>query len=260
MLLGFRTAGFGDREIQEALGTIHDAGYECVELCLEHRSLRPETLKDDDALRIRDLLGEMGLAAASVSYHGDNDPLDLKVRNTFRAIEIASLFPPRILVMNCEKASRELTREEQFKTVIRRLEELCHRAADKGVTLALEPEPGLVINDSQDMLRIIEEVDSDALRVNLDIGHAYITDRSLADSIRSLGPYLVHLHIEDIKDKEHKHLVPGEGDINFVEAFTALKEARYDGPCVVDLFRIQDDPAGFAKRSLEALRKFLEPR
>ncbi|MBI2914675.1 MAG: sugar phosphate isomerase/epimerase [Firmicutes bacterium] len=255
MKLGFRTAGFENCEILSALRAIREAGYDCAEICLEHRDLRPETLEDTGALAVRDALAGMDLESASVSYHGDNDPLELRVQNTFRATEIASLFPSGILIINCERASTEIESGTQFRTVLKRMTEFGTYASDLGVVLAVEAEPGLVISDSADVQRLVQEADCPALKVNLDIGHAYITDTSVQDSIRALGPHLVHLHIEDIKNKEHNHLVPGEGDIDFIGVFAALKEVAYDGPCVVDLFRIQENPRGFAVRSFEAMRR-----
>ena len=51
--------------------------------------------------------------------------------------------------------------------------------------------------------------------MNLDVGHAAVTDPDPAATIRELGSAIVHLHLEDIRERVHRHLFFGEGDIDF---------------------------------------------
>jgi sugar phosphate isomerase/epimerase len=126
-------------------------------------------------------------------------------------------------------------------------------AEDQAVTLAMEAEPKFVCESTDDAIRLAEETGSPRMAANLDIGHAHITDASIADSIKKLGRLLVHTHIEDIKDKGHKHLPPGEGDIAFDAVARALVDAGYDGYLVADLFA--SDPEVAARPACEVLRQ-----
>ena len=102
---------------------------------------------------------------------------------------------------------------------------------------------------------MIEAVGSPALKINLDVGHAAITDDNVADSIRQLGPAIAHLHLEDIAGRVHKHLPFGEGEIDFGALKEALAEIDYQGPYVVDLFGRDLEPRQVAADALAGLRR-----
>ena len=106
------------------------------------------------------------------------------------------------------------------------------------------------------VLAMLAGVGSSALKVNLDLGHAQVTDDDPIMSIRQLGSNIVHLHLEDIKDRVHKHLLFGQGDIDFVGVRQALVDIGYQGPYVVDLFGLSD-PVTTATEALASLRRVL---
>ena len=93
------------------------------------------------------------------------------------------------------------------------------------------------------------------MKVNFDLGHAQVTDDDPATSIRALGSAIVHLHLEDIKDRVHRHLLLGDGDIDFAAVRAALAGINYAGPYVADLFG-QVDSVDYATRTLDALRRY----
>jgi sugar phosphate isomerase/epimerase len=157
-----------------------------------------------------------------------------------------------ILILNAEKSTDQA---RQWGEHVEHLGKLCPLAAAANVTLAIEPEPLLVIGSSQDALAMIEAVGSPALKVNLDVGHAQITDDDVADSIRQLGSEIVHLHLEDIAGRVHRHLPFGAGDIDFGAIGQALDEVGYVGPYVVDLFGQDMDPIQVATDALTAMRR-----
>lgn len=258
MKFGFRTAGFNSWNIKLALLKLSQLGYNGVELCLEHPQLNLKNLNDKTIRSLKDYLDKLGLEVASVSYHGDIDPLPMKIANTIKAIKIAGFFPPKLLIFNCEKVIPN-RKQKQFKELVNRINKLLKVAKDYAVTLAIEPEPGLIISNTNEALLLLKEINSPYLAVNLDIGHSYISDESIVKAIRSLKDHIAHVHLEDIKNKIHKHLMPGEGEIDFKEVFSAFQEISYKGYFVVDLFNIKKDPLILADKSLEKLREISIP-
>ena len=254
MKFGFRTSGFTDWKIEDILKELSGIGFDGVELCLESNDMRPESFTQAWADEIKKLMDEIGLEVASVSYHGDAEPAEQRRANTFKAVEIADWLGTDVLIINSERI-REGEKEKQFQELAGRLKKLAASAERSGVNVAMEPEPLLVVSDTDDMVRMMDTVASPNLKVNLDIGHAYITDPHLPDSIKRLGDAIVHAHIEDIKDKIHNHLELGQGDVDFSAMHQAFTEIDYQGYYVVDLFRLGDDPSGVAARTLAALRE-----
>jgi hydroxypyruvate isomerase len=254
MKFGFRTGGFRNWKIEDILKEFARIGFDGVELCLESPDMRPENFTKTRANEIKHLMKDLGLEIASISYHGDVEPIEQRRLNTFKAIEITNWLGADVLIINGERI-KEDEKEKQWDDFVKRLKDLTASAEKHGVYIAIEPEPLLLVSDTEEMIRMIKAVNSPNLKVNLDIGHAYITDHSLTDSIKKLGKSIVHAHIEDIKDKVHNHLELGEGDIDFAATHKTFKEIGYSGYYVVDLFRLGDDPSRVANRTLKALRE-----
>jgi len=228
-------------------------GYDAVEICLEGSQVLTTGPGPEMLSNVRTWLNDTGLQIASVSYHGDADPLKHRIENTFTAIEIARQLPASIVVMNSERKIPG-QEEKQFSDLISRCQDFAAAAEQAGVFLALEPEPGTVIHGTAEMLRLLEAVNSPRLKVNLDIGHAYITDPDLATSIRQLGDAIVHTHIEDIADKVHKHLLPGTGEMDLPKVMRTFLETGYDGYFVFDLFGLGTRYEQYARQAYEYMQ------
>jgi sugar phosphate isomerase/epimerase len=252
--IGFRTAGFHEWRVDEAVAALGRLGYDGVEICLEHPDCRPESLTTVSAKALAQRCGDAGLEVASVSYHADTEPQDLRRDNAVRALELVPAFGTEVLILNGRRTTPEV-KAEALADLERLLGVLLPRAAALGARVALEPEPGLSVGDSADMLRLVERVGSPQLGANLDVGHAFLTDADVTASIRELGASIFHTHLEGMPAGEHRHLLPGEGDLDLTAVCRALRETGYRGYLTVDLFAIADDPLGWAERSLAAMRR-----
>jgi len=202
------------------------------------------------------MVADSGLEVASVSYHGDGEPPAERFANQKRAVQIASWLETNVLILNASAAMAG-QEQEQWGRLRAELGELLPLARDLGVYLALEPEPGHFLHSSADMQRLLTEIADHNLKVNLDVGHAFLTDPDVTASICALGRDIVHTHIEGMPAGTHKHLVPGEGDLDLVAVHQALAGIGFPGYYTVDLFNIADDPGHYARRSSEALRAIM---
>jgi sugar phosphate isomerase/epimerase len=252
---GFRTGIFKGQTAEQAAAELARIGYDCLELCLEAPDVRPERLDAARCGELRRAFDDLGIGLASASYHADREPPAQRLTNQERAIQAARWLGADILVINPEKT---VDRDRQWDEHVAHLRKLCQRADESGVTLAMEPEPLLVVGSSQDMIDMLQAVGSPRLKVNLDIGHAQVTDDDPAASIRQLGSAIVHLHLEDITGRVHRHLPLGEGDINFAAIRQALSDIGYAGPYVADLFGMDEAPRDVAARALPALHHLFD--
>jgi sugar phosphate isomerase/epimerase len=250
--IGFRTGSLRQPSTEQAAAELARMGYDCLELCLESADVRPDEMTEARARALLRYLDDLGIGLASLSYHADREPPDQRAANQARAIQVAQWMGAEVLILNGERSTDQ---ERQWAEHVERLAGLCELAEPAGVILAIEPEPLLVIGSSQDGLAMIEAVGSPALKVNLDVGHAAITDSNLAHAVRLLGDQIVHLHLEDIAGRVHRHLPFGAGDIHFGAIRQALAEIGYSGPYVVDLFGQDMDPLQVAADALAAMRR-----
>ncbi len=255
--IGFRTIGYRRFAPDEAIRRIAAVGYDGVEVCLEHPGLEPEQISVMTAADLTRVAESSGIEIATVSYHGDRDPLDLRWERAMIAIELTPAMGADILIINSPRPGSS-NAEELHAEFRRQLDLQLERAEHLGVTLALEPEPGLIVDDCTDMLDLLHEIGSDNLGCNLDVGHAFLTEEDLTASIRRLGGQIVAAHVEDMPAGEHRHLVPGEGEMDLPEVLSGLNATGFDGWLTVDLFDIAETPDEAAEASLRAMRKLVE--
>lgn len=251
MKLGYRTSGLGDRSWKRCFSILNEIGYEMVEICLEDSEVLED--KGPEADTVKEWLQQNDLEA-SISYHGDNVSLSRKIKNTYKAIEFAGDLGVNTVIINAESV-KPGKKEQQLEKISDRFQNFCKEAKKEGVTLAVEPEPDLVIHGLKDTLKLLKEVNSPQLGVNLDIGHVFITDGDLPEVINKLEDAIVYTHLEDISGKVHKHLLPGAGDIDFEELITSLKNINYDGPLVFDLFGLGNNHIEYAKQAYSYLEE-----
>ncbi len=255
--VGFRTIGYRNFSAEEAIGRIAAAGYDGVEVCLEHPGLEPEALDEARCAALAQIAADAGIVIATVSYHGDRDALDLRWKRAVRAVELTPAFGCDVLIINAPRPGPEAPSDltAQFD---RQLAAQIERAEACGVTLALEPEPGLLVHGCADMRALIDRMGSPALAVNLDVGHAFLTEDDLSAAIAMLGEHIVVAHFEDIAGGVHRHLVPGAGEMDLPRVLADLRAAGFAGWLTVDLFDIADTPDRAAHASLEYMRRLVE--
>jgi len=148
--------------------------------------------------------------------------------------------------------------EDGLKLFLDVLQPVAEHARSVGVDLLIEPEPGLLLETADQFERFIAQIDNPAVALNFDVGHFYCVGDDPGPTIRRLGRFIRHVHLEDIAaTRVHQHLVPGDGAINFAEVFTALRDIGYAGWLTVELYPYVDDPDAAARLALERLRPWL---
>lgn len=95
------------------------------------------------------------------------------------------------------------------------------------------------------------------LHLVLDIGHAFIGDRSgrrIAAFIDAFGDRLIHIHASDNHGTHDEHLCIGHGKINFKPIMQKLSGIDYDGTITLEVF---DPDRSTLTRSRQRLAKWL---
>ena len=129
--------------------------------------------------------------------------------------------------------------EEDRAVLLEGLNELGSHAEREGVWLLLEPlnrYEDHMVNRLEQAVGLCEEVEIDAVRVMGDLFHMNIEEDDPADSIRSAGDRLAHIHLADSNRAQ-----PGTGHVDFSAAFRALDDIRFDGYMALEC-GIRGDP------------------
>ena len=283
MELAFASSAFRRFPLPDALAAIARAGYRAAEIMCDAPHAYPPHLWPDDVERIREVLRANGLAVSNLNafmmtaVHGpssgddlprvandfwlpsyvDPDPVDRRKRidHTINALALAAQLGSWTISIEPGGPLNGGDEARAWDLFAEAIAECAEHAERHGVSICIEPEPGLIIERSDQYLRFMERVDSPMVGLNLDVGHLFCVGEDPAEAARRLGPQIRHIQIEDIaSSREHRHLTPGDGAIDFAAFRRALDDARYEGYVTVELYPYLDDPAEAARRSLAHLR------
>ena len=132
---------------------------------------------------------------------------------------------------------------------------LHERVSPLGVRIAVEPEPGMLVDSLAEWERLRDATSLPALGLTLDVGHVPCTERITAgDAIRRHASALRTVHLDDTRNGVHEHLQIGEGDLDWADVMRALEEVGFDGIASVELSRHSHAAPEAARAALEALR------
>ena len=249
-LLG-RTQPLSHYPIDTALQVIHRLGFDGVELCLEHPDLDPHRLTSHQAHAVGAEVQRLELHPHSVSLHVDYIYDETAFAATLQAIRLTRDFGTRLFVFAGSPARGEDA--DAWQRMLDRTHALLEVAADCDVVLAQEFEPGFIVGCSADVQRLLHDIPSPHLAVNLDLGHVFLCDPDPLQAIRQLGPYTVHGHVENMRAGVHRHLPPYEGDIDLRAYLHALYATGCSAGLALDLY--QHDYEAVAPEAIRYLRE-----
>jgi sugar phosphate isomerase/epimerase len=232
--------------ILQALEKIKTLGFDGVEICLEIDEIAPDVLTNELVETIWAKVEQLNLKPHVVGYHKDYIYDDSEFQKTQTAIRLTPAFGTNILIFS--GTSKRNGDSGEWKRMIQRTQTLVRIAEDHHVVLAQEFEPGFIVGSTQDLLNLFDEIPSPHLAANLDLGHVFLCDPDPLNSIRQLGPKIVHGHVENMAKGIHRHLLPQEGDINLQDYLSVLQTTGFTGSLALDLYDYD-----YAAQSMEAL-------
>jgi sugar phosphate isomerase/epimerase len=132
--------------------------------------------------------------------------------------------------------------------------QLAEHAKRRGVQLAFEPEPGLLVDDMAKFEVLKKHLTSARFGLTLDVGHVFCTETIPLRQVYGKFASLVrNIHIEDIRDRKHEHLMFGDGELDFVQILKVLSDNKYNGLINVELSRDSHRAPEVCRRSIEFL-------
>jgi sugar phosphate isomerase/epimerase len=130
------------------------------------------------------------------------------------------------------------------------LKPVTEHAEKEGVLLLVEPEPGLLIETADQFQELMGHIDSPAVGLNFDIGHAFCVGDDPASTIPRVAKWIRHFHLEDIAaTRVHQHLIPGTGAIDFAATLRAIRDMGYAGWVTIELYPYVENPDDAARRA-----------
>jgi len=269
MKFAFSTNAFRNFSIEESINSISEIGFSAIEIMCDIPHAYPpisdekifsikKTLKKNN-MEISNLNGFM-LCAIQDFHHPswieeDSNFRQKRINHTINCIELAKKLGAKTVSTEPGGPPTNNLRNYQLELFEQGINQVIPIAEENNVKLLIEPEPGLLIENSSEFINFISRFETKYLGLNFDIGHFFCVNEEPAELIKTLADYIGHIHLEDIsKHRVHKHLIPGKGDINFNPIFDALEEINYREYITVELYPYQNNPQNAAKEALEFLK------
>jgi sugar phosphate isomerase/epimerase len=274
MKLAFSTNAYMKFPFDEAARRIAGLGYTGLELMADVPHAWPAGLLEGPKQGIREAMERNGLTFSNVNAFKMNAIADhrqpywypsfiepdegyrrVRIDHTRRALSLcAELGAPHITTEPGGPLAPGQLRGEAMDLFVEGLKPLVEHAESVGVMLLVEPEPGLLIETTEEYLEVAERVDSPWLGLNFDVGHAFCMGEDLPQQIARMAKHTRHYHLEDIAaTRVHHHLVPGTGAIDFDEVLGAIAATSYEGWLTVELYPFVADPDAAARTAMEWL-------
>jgi sugar phosphate isomerase/epimerase len=124
----------------------------------------------------------------------------------------------------------------QYDTYYAIMRECAEYAMHKGITLMLKPHGGLS-NTTRETIESWKKVNHQNFKICYDAGNLlYYAGEDPLAHIREIAPIVAGMCIKDEVggQKGDVMVTPGDGLVDFPAVFTALKDAGFAGPCVVE--------------------------
>ncbi len=264
MKIGYVTSGFTNHSIYDLTKILNQLEYNGMELVLDKKHYHPYC---SSISGIKKITQDYGMEVV-IGTGGRYDLSDVKHEPTFvnpnekgrkERIEFTKSAIDACIELNGSVISGHsgglqdgVDPDEARQWLTEGLSEVQDYATERDVTFALEPVPGMLIQSIDDWRSINKKT---KVGFCLDIGHAFCTEDDPISVVKKGIKIADDIHLEDIKGREHKHLMLGDGDINLDKIFSII--LRSDCMINIELHDHSDVAETAAKESIDKIRNIL---
>lgn len=267
----YNTNGVQNHRLEDAVDLIAEAGYDGVALTLDVHHLDPFAPDlAGRATRLAERLRTLGLgvvvetgARFLLDPRRKHEPTLLSPEPGGRArrldflkkaVDVAETTGAEAVSFWAGVPQAGVERDEARRWLLEGTREVVAYARERGVTAALEPEPGMLVETVDDWKELAAEVPG--LTLALDTGHLLVTgEREPQQAVRELAPHLGTVAVEDMRRGVHEHLPFGEGDMDVPAVLSSLEEVGFRGLVCVELSRDSHRAHEMVPKSLDFLKR-----
>ena len=252
-MLSLTSSTYGKTPLGEALRRIKAHGFDALEItAVPGFHIDASSFNDSDARALKAQLLEIGLSVSAITsgpcplFAG---PAELEYLR--KTLALAERLGAPIVITYATKTPRTdgMPASEWRGNLCKQLANLADDAARRGLRIAYEtPRMGI---------EIVREVGHRALGYNLCVPHilpAIAPEDSLHAIIDLAADAIINTHLADVRQRVHKHLVPGDGEVDFRALFEHLRRIGYRGSFTWDLYPYAETPDFAAER----VQKFMD--
>lgn len=268
-VLGFSTNALVRFSLREAVREVASLGFRGVEIMCDRPHLYPPDFQRADLTALLQELQELGLSLTNLNsftlfavgdthlpswIEQEDSRRGIRIQHTKDCLWVAHLLGCSNISVPPGGPSGGLSTSRAMRLFLSGLEEVIPVAESLGVSILIEPEPGLLIENSRQCLELMRCISSERVGINFDVGHFFCAGEDPSASLEELFGWVGHMHLEDIPHtREHHHLIPGLGGLDFRGFFRTVKDLGYEGDASLELYTYADRPTEAAKKAMDHL-------
>ena len=245
MKIGFYTFTYIDvlaMPYQEVLDSIAEAGYDGVDFsATKGRTTSPQDFPPAERSGLRRYAESLGLEVGIAITHEhltatieQGRPMDLR-----GFLDVALDLGAHTLGVHVGPAGNPPGRQDLWERTAGVLRDASAHAADRGALIALTTIwPGDLLDTTDKMLRMVEEVGAENLRCYYDPGFLVLMGLDPLAEARRMGDLIAHVHVKDCEGRhpEYKMHIPGDGQLDLASTLGVLNEIGYDRYVSIETF------------------------
>jgi sugar phosphate isomerase/epimerase len=270
MKFAFSSNAFTNFTLLDSIKEISEVGFTGIEIMCDTPHAYPPSLTTEKIDNIKNTLIKNNLQISNLNaftlfalgdtYHPSwietsEEKREERIKHTIDCIDLAHLLGAKNISIEpggpLLSPPEHMSRKKALQLFKEGIEKVLPHAEKKQIKILVEPEPGLLIENSTQFLEFMNNFNSKYFRLNFDIGHFYCVNEDPGDLVLKLRDYIEHFHMADIKNRVHYHLIPGLGEIDFKNVFKTIKEISYDGYITIELYPYKDKPIEAAQTSFD---------
>jgi sugar phosphate isomerase/epimerase len=263
---GYNTNGFAHHKLDDALEIIAECGYRGVALTLDNFHCNPFTTEPAELQRLRQQLEKLQLrvvietgARYLLNPRRERYPTlvssegrQIRLEFLRRAVDIAHELGAECVSFWSGAPEPGVPEHQAWDWLVTGCLQLNEHARRRGVQLACEPVPGMLVDTTVKFEVLKKHLATARFGMTLDVGHAFCAESAAFRQVFGRCASLVrNVHIEDIRDRKHEHLMFGEGELDFPAILRVLADNKYAGLVNVEL-------PGHGLRAPEVARRAFE--
>jgi sugar phosphate isomerase/epimerase len=258
---------FQNWKLEDAMRFAKQAGYDAIEIAPFTIAKYVTDITAEQRRQIRDAAGAANIEISGIHWvlvqaegmyvtHPD-EKVRQKTANYFsELVQFCSDIGGRFIVVGSPKQRDVMTGvtfEQAWNWATETFRPAVKLAEQRGVTICFEPlapSETNFINTAADAIRFVNQFNSPAMKIILDVKAMSSEARPIPEIIRASWPNFAYFHANDKNLKG-----PGFGDVDFHPIASALKEVGYKGYVSVEVFKFDEGPEAIATRSIDYLKK-----
>ncbi len=271
MKIGIFTSGYQRNKIEDIFEDAQKFGYDYVELWGGRPHAYPYDLKNGDIDIILKLIEKYDMPVYCYTPEHNAYPYNFMIGPERQrqesvdylktAMDMGKELGAEYVLFSAGHGGYFATGEELWTRLIKSVGELAEHGEKIGQKLILEQLTAFesnVCTSANDVLNVLNAVQSSCLYGMCDIVPPFIHAESILSYFDKLGDRLAHLHVVDSDGKSDTHVLPGEGVLPLPELLQEIKERGYGGTMTIELVTAYiNEPRLYARRAINNLRKML---